>query len=53
MNTENTSTDTKKFWLMFIISTIACIAFLMIKPEWFWVTLPMLFTSLVYALDVV
>ena len=53
MSSENTSSDTKKYWLMFAVSLVACIAFLIIKPEWFWVTLPMLFTALVYALDVV
>jgi len=43
--------STRKYWGMFIISLIATIAFLIILPEWFWVTLPFLFTSLVYAFD--
>jgi len=48
--TTNT-TDTKKYWLWFIISLIGTIGFLIVKPEWFWVMLPFLFTSLVWAMD--
>jgi len=50
MNTENTS-STRLDWMLFLVSLVACIAFLMIKPEWFWVTLPFLFTYLVRALN--
>ena len=38
-------------WMIFFISLIACIAFLIWLPQWFWVTLPSMFTYLVKALD--
>jgi hypothetical protein len=49
MNIENTST--KKYWLYFMISMVAMIAFLILLPEWFWVMLPFVGTSFVYAMD--
>ncbi len=48
MNAEETSTG--KYWMMTLVSLIACLAFLFIKPEWFWVTLPFLFTALTKAM---
>lgn len=48
MSTDTSST--KLDWIIFLVSLVACIGFLMIKPEWFWVTLPFLFTYLVRAL---
>jgi hypothetical protein len=39
------------YWLIVLVSLTACILFLLFKPEWFWVTLPFLFTYLVKALD--
>ncbi len=47
----NEASSTGKFWLMFIISLIGTIAFLWMMPEWFWVMLPFLGTSFVYAMD--
>jgi hypothetical protein len=32
---------------------IACIAFLIFKPEWFWVTLPFLLTAFASMLDAI
>jgi len=49
MNTENTST--RKHWLSFFISLAGMIAFLILLPEWFWVMLPFVGTSFVYAMD--
>jgi len=40
-----------KYWIIFFISLIAMIAFLIILPEWFWVTLPFVFTYFVLAMD--
>jgi hypothetical protein len=45
-HTENTRT----YWMMFLLSLVATIAFLVILPEWFWVTLPFLFTAFVKAM---
>lgn len=41
-----------QYWIGFLVSLVACILFLMFLSEWFWVTLPFMLTSLVYALDV-
>jgi len=40
-----------KYWVIFFISLIACIAFLIFLPEWFWVTLPFVFTYFVLSMD--
>jgi len=52
-NTTTTTekNDTKMAWMVFFISLIACIGFLILLPEWFWVTLPFLITSLVKGFD--
>jgi len=39
------------YWLGFVISLVACAAFLMWNPAWFWVMLPFIFTFFVKALD--
>lgn len=44
--TENRGRD----WLVFLLSTVAAIAFLWLAPEWVWVTFPFFFTSLAGAL---
>jgi len=49
MSTETKSTRT--YWMFFFISLLATLGFLLLLPEWFWVTLPFLFTSFVYAMD--
>lgn len=46
-----TATSTKTYWLYFFISLLVTIGFLILLPEWFWVVLPFLFTSLVKAFD--
>lgn len=38
---------------MFLISLVACIGFFMVKPEWFWVTLPFLTTGLAGSLNAI
>jgi len=45
----STTENTRTFWMLFFVSLVACIAFLMFLPEWFWVTLPFLFTAFVKA----
>lgn len=49
----NTAEQTRKYWLYTIVSTIGMIAFLIFLPEWFWVMLPFVLTSLVKAFDAV
>ncbi len=51
---ETTNNDSRgKYWMFFLLSLIALIAFLLFKPEWFWVCLPFVFTYLVLALGVI
>jgi len=38
------------YWLITLGALAACIALLIFSPEWFWLTLPFLFTFLVKAL---
>ncbi|MFT6333430.1 MAG: hypothetical protein ACJATI_000157 [Halioglobus sp.] len=46
-----TATSTKTYWVYFFVSLLVTIGFLVVWPEWFWVPLPFLFTSLVKAFD--
>lgn len=41
-----------KYWLYFLISTVAMIALLIFIPEWFWLALPFSLTYLAAAMDV-
>lgn len=38
------------YWLITLVSLVACIALIIVSPEWFWLTLPFLLTFLVKAL---
>lgn len=49
--TTQTSESAKKYWLYFGISTVAILAFLVIKPEWFWLALPFFCVYFVKAMD--
>ena len=49
MDTNTKSTG--KYWIYFLISTVAMIALMVIIPEWFWVLLPMVCTYFVMAMD--
>ncbi len=48
---ETAKKSTGKYAFLFLLSLAACIAFLVLKPEWFWVTLPFLITFLVKTFD--
>ncbi|MBK9151607.1 MAG: hypothetical protein IPM26_11675 [Saprospiraceae bacterium] len=48
MNTA--SENVKTYWLYTLLSLVATIAFLMFKPEWFWICLPPLLTYFVKAM---
>lgn len=49
----NTPAETRKYWIYTAISTLGMCAFLVVQPEWFWVMLPFVFTSLVKAYDAI
>lgn len=54
METEvNKSINPNKgmYWLITLVSLVACVGLLYYSPEWFWLTLPFLFTYFVKALD--
>ncbi len=50
---EVTKNKTSKYWLYFAIASVAVLALLFIRPEWFWVALPFQLGYLVKALDVI
>ena len=41
------------YWLITLVSAAACVGLLIFSPEWFWLTLPFLFTYFVKAIDIV
>jgi plastocyanin domain-containing protein len=49
VNTENKE-NRGLYWLIALVSLVACIGLIIVSPEWFWLTLPFLFTFLVKAL---
>jgi plastocyanin domain-containing protein len=52
METEvNTEKKENKalYWMITLVSAVACVGLLIYKPEWFWLTLPFLFTYFVKA----
>lgn len=40
------------YWIIFLVSTVICIYMMLFISEWFWLTLPFVFTYLAKALDV-
>jgi len=50
INTEKKS-PRGLYWLITLVSAVACTALIIYKPEWFWLTLPFLFTYFVKAVD--
>ncbi len=48
-----TTTDTKKYWLFFLISLVIFLFMLVFVNEWFWVAMPFMLTYLVLAMRVV
>jgi fatty acid desaturase len=38
------------YWMITLVALVACIGFLLLSPEWFWLTLPFLFTYFVKAI---
>ena len=50
---ETTKKDTRKYWLLFLVSLVINVLMLIFTPEWCWVPLPFVLTFLVLAMDVV
>lgn len=50
---ETKKTSRGIYWLLFLLSTAAFVGFLILKPEWFWVTLPFVTTTLAKAMDAI
>lgn len=50
---STSSSDTKKYWLFFLISLVIFLFMLVFVNEWFWVTMPFMLTYLVLAMRVV
>ena len=38
------------YWLITLVSLVACVALIILSPEWFWLTLPFLLTFFVKAI---
>ena len=38
------------YWMITLVSAVACVALIMFKPEWCWLTFPFLTTFFVKAL---
>jgi hypothetical protein len=49
----NTPEQTRKYWIYTAVSTLGMCALLVVYPEWFWVALPFVLTSLVKAFDAI
>ncbi len=47
---EEKDTNYKLYWLITLVSLVACVTLLFLAPEWFWLTLPFLFTYFVKAI---
>ncbi len=49
MNTEGRE-NKGLYWLITLVSLVACVTLIIYKPEWFWLTLPFLTTYFVKAI---
>ncbi len=51
---ENTKTISKgMYWILFLVSLVVLVLFLMFASNWFWAILPFVLTFLVKAMDVI
>lgn len=51
INEEETNESKGLYWLITLVSAVACVLLIMFKPEWFWLTLPFLLTYFVKAIN--
>jgi len=49
VNTEPKE-NRRLYWMITFVSLIACVALIILAPEWFWLTLPFLLTFFVKAI---
>lgn len=47
---HETREDRRTYWLITLVSLVACVALIILAPEWFWITLPFLLTYFVKAI---
>lgn len=45
------NSNRRTYWLITLVSLVACVTLIVLSPEWFWVTLPFLLTFFVKAID--
>jgi len=43
--------STRTYWLIFFVTLVIMVGFLIINPTWFWVPLPFVLTFFVKAID--
>lgn len=48
---EETNKSHRRDWLIFGVALVITIAFLIVNPTWFWVSLPFVLTFFVKAID--
>jgi hypothetical protein len=53
VTTESKNDNPRLYWMITLVSLVACITLVILAPEWFWVTLPFLLTFFVKALDMI
>src|SRR5688572_26103261 len=49
VNTEPKE-NRRLYWMITLVSLVACVGLIIVSPEWFWVTLPFLLTFFVKAI---
>lgn len=49
----NKNNERGKAWLMFGIGTVACLAALVLVPQWVWIPLPFALTGLALGFDAI
>lgn len=50
-NADTTPKSHRLDWIIFAVSLVVTIGFLIVDPTWFWVTLPFVLTYFVKAID--
>ena len=53
VHTHATAEERRRYWLYFLVSTVAFLAMLFFLDEWFWIAMPFMLTYLVLALDTI
>ena len=48
---SNAQSSKRTYWLVFLVTLVIMLGFLVIDPTWFWVPLPFVLTAFVKAID--